>query len=124
MKPLCASDAQILLERLDGAKEAVLRKITMRGSTSISVEFSVQDAHRGFDWINIVFEMEGVSDARLLDDGNLKHVDMSEGISLVFESQRVGLATAQCDTLSGVAEAQFYLIGHFVKYEERPFTEG
>ncbi|RUM66341.1 MAG: hypothetical protein DSZ03_01365 [Sulfurimonas sp.] len=123
MKPLSKSAAQTLLERLDGAKEAIARVIVMRGPTGVSVEFSVQDAHRGFDWINIIFAIEGVRDARLPDDVALRHLDMSEGISLVFTSEGIGLANARCDTLTGVSEAQLYVIGDTVKYEERPFKE-
>ncbi len=123
MKPLSKSSAQTLLERLDGAKDAMLRQITTPTPTSITIELSVQDAHRGFDWINIAFAIEGVRDARLLDDAKLKHADTSEGISLVFEEDSVGFANAACSTLGAVSEAQLYVIGSSIKYEERPFTE-
>ncbi len=123
MKPLSRSNAPMLLERLDGVKDALLRKITATTPTSITVEFSVQDAHRGFDWINIAFAIEGVSDARLLDERNFKHADMSEGISLVFEAESVGLANGSYNTLATITEAQFYIIGRSAKYEELPFEE-
>ncbi len=123
MKPLSRSNAPMLLERLDGVKDALLRKITVTTPTSITVEFSVQDAHRGFDWINIAFAIEEVSDARLLDERNFKHADMSEGISLVFEAESVGLASGSYNTLATITEAQFYIIGRSAKYEELPFEE-
>ncbi len=124
MKPLTPSGALQLLERLESLSDAQPREIIMKSPTSVSMEFSVQDAHRGFDWINIVFEIEGVSDARLLDDVNLKHADMSEGAAFVFDAQYVGFANGQHTTLSSMTEAQFYAIGNSVKYEERPFSEG
>ncbi len=123
MKPLSRSNAPMLLERLDGIKDALLRKITVTTPTSITVEFSVQDAHRGFDWINIAFAIDEVSDARLLDERNFKHADMSEGISLVFEAESVGLASGSYNTLATITEAQFYIIGRSAKYEELPFEE-
>lgn len=93
----------------------------MTTPTSLKIEFSVQDANREFDWINVAFEISGVEDARLLNDSQLSMAQMSEGISIVFEAGKVGFANAQCQSLQKVKESQFYVIGSSIKYEELPF---
>ncbi len=123
MRPLSKSTAKELLERLDGAKESELREITMIDPTSFKVELSVQDCGRGYDWINIAFELSGVIDANLVDDAKLSFLDMSDGVSIVFEEGSVGFANSECDSLSKIRESQLYLIGSSIKYEELPFRE-
>jgi hypothetical protein len=95
----------------------------MMSPTAFKIEFSVQDANRGYDWINLAFEVSGVSDANLVDDTKLGFLDMSEGISIVFEDNSVGLCNAECESLCNVRESQLYLIGTTIKYEELPFRE-
>jgi hypothetical protein len=123
MKPLSQSTAKELLKRLDDIKGSEIRQITMISPTCFKIEVSVQDANRGYDWINIIFEVSGVTDAKLIDDVKLNYVDMSEGISIVFEDARVGLGNIEATTLERLKEAQFYLLGSSIKYEELPFRE-
>jgi len=123
MKPLSKSSSKELLERLDAAKDSEVRQITLMTPTSFKIELSVQDANRGYDWINIAFECSGVIDAKLIDENKLNYLDMSDGISIVFEGERVGLGNIEASTLERLKEAQFYLLGTTLKYEELPFRE-
>ena len=88
---------------------------------NFTVEFSVQDANRGNDWINIAFEFDGVSDARLVENNKLPFVDMSEGITVVIEEGICGLAIGRYSSIAALKDATLYLVGSSIKYEERPF---
>src|SRR5210317_1073049 len=81
MRPLSKSSVKTLSERFNALKDSEVREITMMSPTAFKIEFSVQDANRGYDWINLAFEVSGVSDANLVDDSKLGFLDMSEGIS-------------------------------------------
>jgi hypothetical protein len=123
MKPLSQSASKALLERLDGAKASEVRQITMLSPTCFKIELSVQDQSRGYDWINVAFEISGICDAKLVDDTKLNYLDMSEGLSIVYEDALVGVGTIEASTLERLKEAQCYLIGSAIKYEELPFRE-
>jgi len=123
MRPLTPSSASDLSERIENAKDGELRSIVMQDPTTFTVTFSVQDKSRGFDWINIAFEMCGVHDARLLDDKKLSFVDMSDGVSLLFEEGDCGLLFGAYHSLDSTDDAMMYLIGKSIKYEELPFSE-
>ena len=68
VKPLTPSGADTLLERILHGEGAMLRSLVPLSPTAARLRMSVQDANRGFDWIDIVFEMQGIADARFLDD--------------------------------------------------------
>ena len=122
MKPLTASSASALLERIDFAKDGELRSVTMNSPTTFSLRLSVQDVSRGYDWIDLVFEVSGVSDARLLEDTQLKMVDMSEGVSVVIENGSAALGIGDYASLENITNAPLYLRGSSIKFEEAPFS--
>ena len=122
MKPLLSNKTNELLTRIDNAIEGEIRSVVMNSPMNFTIEFSVQDANRGNDWINIAFEIDGVSDARLIEDNKLPFVDMSEGISIVFEGSVCGLAIGRYSSIEALKDATLYLTGSSVKYEERPFS--
>ncbi len=122
MKPLSSASASTLLERIDFAKDGELRSVTMNSPTTFSLRLSVQDGSRGYDWIDIIFEVSGVSDARLLEDTQLKMVDMSDGVSIVIENGAAALGIGSYETLENITNAPLYLCGSAVKYEEAPFS--
>ncbi len=124
MKPLSKSSARELLERLDSAKDSELREIIIMSPTSFKIELSVQDANRGYDWINVAFYISDIIDAQLVDESKLAFLDMSSGISIIYEDSRVGLGNSQCESLSYLSESQLYFIGDSIKYEELLFREG
>ncbi|MEN8146597.1 MAG: hypothetical protein ABFR02_03170, partial [Campylobacterota bacterium] len=110
-----------LLTRIDNAIDGELYSVTMNSPLNFTIELSVQDANRGYDWINIAFEVDGVSDARLIDDEKLSLVDMSEGISIVFEDGSCAVGVGSYNSVESIKSAALYLVGSTIKYEERPF---
>lgn len=121
MKPLLATQTSELLKRIDNAIDGELYAVTMNTPLNFTVELSVQDANRGNDWINIAFEVDGVNDARLVEDDKLAFIDMSGGISVLFESGSCAFGIGRYDTIAAVNSASLYLVGSTIKYEERPF---
>jgi len=121
MTPLLPKKFQELLTRIDHTKGGELISVTMNNPQNFTIELSVQDKSRGYDWINIAFEIDGISDARLIDDKSLSLIDMSEGISLVEENGEIGLSVGAYSTVSALKDAKLFLLGQSVKYEERPF---
>jgi len=122
MKPLQANKVKELLTRIDNAIDGEIYAITMNNPQNFTIELSVQDKNRGYDWINIAFEIDGISDARLIENEKLSLVSLDEGISLLSENGSVGIAIGRFMTLSALKDAAIYLIGSSVKYEERSFS--
>ncbi|WP_345970165.1 hypothetical protein WCX72_12950 [Sulfurimonas sp. HSL1-6] len=123
MKPLStASAASQLLERIVNGEGAMLRSLALNGPTTATLTLSVQDKHRGYDWIDISFEMSGMNDARLVDDKQLDFIDTDEGITVVFEDGQWGLAVGRYAGLEALKSAPLYVIGASLKYAEAPFS--
>lgn len=120
IKPLGASTLDQLLNRIDYAREGEIRSLTPLSPTSIKIRFSVQDVARGYDWIDVAFQIDGVKDAKLVSDNVLRDLDMSEGITVELTSSSAALAigsySGRCD------EAPCYIIGTSIGYEELPFS--
>lgn len=120
IKPLSSSTLKNLLERIEYAREGQIRSLTPLSPTSIEIRFSVQDIARGYDWIDVLFRLEGVNDAKLVSDNVLRGLDMSEGITVEMDTNSCALAIGsyrgRCD------EAPFYVLGTSIGYEELPFS--
>jgi hypothetical protein len=120
VKPLSASTLKNLLERIDYARAGEIRSLAPLSPTSVEIRFSVQDRARGYDWIDVVFRIEGVNDAKLVSDNVLRGLDMSEGITLELTPNSAALAigsySGRCE------EAPFYILGTSMGYEEVPFS--
>ncbi len=122
MKPLLANKTPELLTRIDNAIDGELYTVTMNSPLNFTIELSVQDKNRGYDWINIAFEVDGVSDAHLIEDDKLSLVDMSEGVSILFEGDTCAVGVGNYNSMEAIKSAGLYLIGTTLKYEERPFS--
>ena len=122
MRPILAKQLTNLLDRIDHAIDAELISVTMNHPHSFIVELSVQDKNRGYDWINIAFEVDGIMDANLLVNDKLSMVDMSEGITVLFEAGHYAFGVGHYKNIAALKSATFYLIGNSLKYEERSFS--
>jgi len=122
MRPLLEKQLTELLDRIDHATHGEIVSVTMNHPQNFTVELSVQDKNRGYDWINIAFEIDGIVDANLLDDNRLSMIDMSEGITLLFEDGHYALAVGSYNNIAALKSATLYLVGNSIKYEERPFS--
>jgi len=120
VKPLSASTLKNLLERIDNAAQGEIRSLTPLSPTSIEIRFSVQDIARGYDWIDILFRVDGVNDAKLVSDNVLRGLDMSEGITVELTPSSAALAIGSY--IGRVQEAPFYILGTAIGYEELPFS--
>jgi len=122
MKPLNQTSATALLERIDHAANGELRSLAIINPTTMQLRLSVQDKNRGYDWIDVIFEVSGISNARLLQDKQLALVDMQEGITVLFEGSRAGVGVGRYTSLASLADATLYMIGSGVKLAEADFT--
>ena len=122
MKPLVTqNDIDYLLKRIERGVDAQNLSVEVISPIKMNFRLSVQDSNRDFDWIDIVFEIDGINDARLLDAKQLLHVDMSEGISLINNSCVSGVCIGNYNDTSGFRDSSFFILGESLKYEERPF---
>jgi len=120
VKPLSNTTLKNLLDRIEHARDGEIRSITPLSPTSIQIRFSVQDGARGYDWIDVMFQIDGVSDARLVSDAVLASLDMSEGITAELTPAAAALAVGEYKGRAD--EAPLYIIGTSMGYEELPFS--
>ena len=119
MKPVTNIDE--FLQRFNHFKDGEFRSIEVSSATTMLVTFAGQDEARAYDWITIKLEFTNVSDARLLDNSKLLHVDMSEGISIIKENKSIIFGTGSYKTLSSIKNASCFIECEHIKYEEDLF---
>jgi hypothetical protein len=119
VKPLNASTLNALCTRIDFARHGEIHSLTPLSPTSIEIRVSVQDKARGFDWIDISFVIDGVSDAKLVGDNILHILSLDEGITVEMDNTKAGLAIG--DYKGRIEDAPLYVIGATIGYEEREF---
>ena len=82
MKPLSKTALEEFLKRFEYFKDGELRNIEINSPNNISLTFATQDSSRAYDWVSVKIEFDSVTNASLLDNSNLNHVDMSGGIDI------------------------------------------
>jgi len=112
MKPLHVKDIKSFLSRFGEFVDAEIRSIDPTSPTTINMLIACQDTARGFDWLTLHLEFSGVSDASLVDNSQLLHVDMSNGISLINEDNNF---------IFSVKNATISVSASNIKYEEGLF---
>ena len=75
-------EIQKLLEKFDNFKYAEFRSIQTLSKTSMLLTFIVQDDD-GEETDKVVFQLDGVNEARLIENNVLAYLDMTDGISII-----------------------------------------
>ncbi|MDP3119535.1 MAG: hypothetical protein Q8N01_03840 [Sulfuricurvum sp.] len=120
VKPLSALSLQALCERIDYVRNGEIHSLTPISATSIEIRFSVQDKARGFDWIDVAFVIDGVSDAKLVSDNVLRMLSMDEGITVDMDSTKAALAIGAYK--GRIEDSPLYIVGTTMGYEELPYN--
>lgn len=118
VKPLLKKDLSAFLKRFDGFKDAELRLFEIVSPTIVKITLAVQDSAREFDWITIKLELSEIIDAKLLENSKLPHVDMSEGISIIFIESQVAFGIGNYDNFSNITNSACYIKAASIKYQE------
>jgi hypothetical protein len=121
MKPLLAEDLPTFLKRFGNFVDGEFRSIDITSPTAMLVTLAGQDSARGFDWLSIKLEFSGVSDAKLLENSQLSHVDMSEGINIIYKDGMYGFGTGNCTNLSSMKSSTLFIVSKNMKYQEDIF---
>lgn len=111
MKPLLAQNIAAFLQRFENFKDSEFRSLEIVSPSNIKICFALQDAAREYDWITITLEFIDVIDAALVAENQMKHIDISEGISLEFDTNY----TFQ------INNATFFIKAKTLKFEEGLF---
>lgn len=121
MRPLLEKEASSFLERFDFFKDSEFRNVEILSPTTIKITLAAQDSARGFDWISIDLEFSGISDARLLQNSKLPHVDMNDGISIIYTNSVFAFGVGTYSNLSSIKNSTCYIISSSIKYREGSF---
>ncbi|MDY0116032.1 MAG: hypothetical protein RBR59_00470 [Sulfurimonadaceae bacterium] len=121
MRPLQLSEIEPFLKRFDNFKDGEVRCINIITPMQIIISLAAQDAARAYDWINVDLEFNGVEDARVVDNEQLRFIDLSEGVSLIFEDHKIAFALNKCYNISASKNSICYVISASLKYKEGVF---
>jgi len=121
MKPLHQNEIDSFLERFDSFRDSEIRSLEILNPSEMRITLTAQDSARAHDWITLSLEFSGIEDAKLLPDQQLNYVDMSEGITLMYESQSFAFAVTECYNISTIKSAPLYIIAKSLKYQEGQF---
>lgn len=122
MRPLNKNEIKSFLSRFESFTGSEIKSITSVSPSVIEMRLSVQDSALGFDWIDLSFEFSNVSEANLIDDTKLAYLDMSEGMSIVFEDNKFAFCYGEYSSLRTAKDSSLFVICDSIKYEELPFS--
>jgi len=118
VKPLLKKDLSAFLKRFDGFKDAELRSFEIISPAIVKITLAVQDSAREFDWITIKLELSEIIDARLLENSKLPHIDMNEGVTIIFAESQVAFGIGNYDNFSNITNSACYIKAASIKYQE------
>jgi hypothetical protein len=118
MQPLNKSALKNFLQRFANFEGAIFQSLKIISATQIRVTLDVQDSAKEFDWVRLMLEFSEISDAKLMDDAKLSLVDLSEGISLLHESDSFAITFEHYETIESLKNSSFYIIAKSIKYEQ------
>ena len=121
MKPLNAAGIAKLLERFDDFKGSEIRSLEIKSPTEIEMSFALQDKARAYDWITLNLLFSGVCDAKLVDANKLEYIDMSDGVSILYEKSLFHFAVGSYTTGASIKDALLYIVSENIKYNEGAF---
>jgi hypothetical protein len=108
------------LERFEHFKDAEFRSAEIISATHIKLTFGVQDKARAYDWITMVFDFHGVSDAKLIEDTKIDFIDMSDGIS-ILKDRLFSFAIGEYNNITNINDSIFYIKADDIKYTQGQF---
>ncbi len=121
MKPLLPKELPNFIKRFGNFIDAEIRSIDFISPTTMVVVIACQDSARGFDWLTLNLECIGITDAIILEDSKLSLVDMSDGMSIIYNDGNFAWGVGSYDSISGIKSATSYIISSTIKYEEGLF---
>ena len=120
MKPLLAKDLAAFMQRFNNFKDGEFRSLEVISPTTMKITLAGQDEARAFDWISLNLELNGVSDAKLLESSKLHLIDMSEGVNLINDGE-LAFGIGEYDNISSIKNSLCYIICSDIKYQEGNF---
>ena len=121
MRPLLKKDCDPFLKRFNNFIDAEFRFIEVVSATTVKITLAAQDGARGFDWITVTLEFNGITDALLLENSKLSHVDMSEGITLLCENNLFAFGIGSYNNLCNITDSLCYIKADSLKYSQGEF---
>ncbi len=112
MKPLLAKDLPAFLKRFGNFVDGEFRDLEIISPTIMKLTLAGQDWARGFDWLSIEFEFNNINDANILDNSKLLHVDMEDGINIVYQNNQYKFI---------LNNSTFHIHSQNIKYQEKQF---
>ena len=122
MRPLSKNEIETFQSRFERFVDSEIKSITVLSPTVLRILLGVQDSALGFDWIDLSFELSNVSEANLIDNSKLAYLDMTEGMSIVFEDNKFVFCYGDYSSIRTAKDSALFVICDSIKYEELPFS--
>ena len=120
MKPLTNNNLTAFMQRFENFKDADFRSLDVLSATQIQLVFAVQDKARAYDWISIEILFDGVVDAKLIEENQVDFVDMSDGLTLLYETTYT-FAIGNYKSSQVCKDSILYVVSKTIKYKEGQF---